>query len=74
MNICYAIIDSIKEGDEFINVFSAESEALKRATYETAIMSKHDKKRRQEYAIYKGCLDDDGCFDSNTAQLVLRYI
>lgn len=74
METYYAIVDSIKNGDWFIDVFPSENECIKQADYETSIMSEYDKKRRQEYSVYRGYLDDDGCFDINTAQLLVQYI
>lgn len=74
MNTYYAIIDNIKNGDSFIDIFPFESEAINRAEYELSIMSNYDKNHREEYAVYMGYLDDDGCFDLNTAELLMKYI
>ena len=69
----YAVIDMIKNGDSFENIFETEQEALKRADYEWDIMSDHDKNRREYFAVMCGELDDEECFDLNTAIAVKTY-
>lgn len=69
----YAIIDVIKNGDSFEDVFETESEALKAAEREWGRLSAHDKNRREWYAVVSAELDEDECIDLNTAVEIKRY-
>ena len=69
----YAIITEIENGDSFEDIFETEEKALARADYEWDIMTIHDKNRRQFCAVMKGEVDEDGCFDLNTATIIKRY-
>ena len=68
----YAVIDWTT-GDSFETIFDTEQEAIKRADYEWDIMSDHDKERREYFAVMCGDLDEDDCFDMNTASEVKVY-
>lgn len=63
----------IKDGDSFEDVFDTEADAIKRADHEWDIMSNHDKNRRSFFAVMCGELDEDECFDLNTAEMVKGY-
>ena len=69
----YAIITEIKNGDSFEAIFDTEKEAVARADYEWGIMSDHDKKRREFCAVMEGEVDEDGCFDMDSARIVKEY-
>ena len=52
---------------------SRESCRVARADYEWSVMSDHDKNRREFCAVMVGEVDEDGCFDLNTATIIKRY-
>ena len=68
----YAVIDW-KNGDQFEDIFDTEQEAIAKADREWGNMTQHDKNRREFYAVMYGELDEDGCFDMNTATTVKQY-
>lgn len=69
----YAIIDTIKNGDSFENIFDTEAEAIKAADKEWNHLSNYDKHRRLTYAVVFAELDEDECVDMNTAVFVKQY-
>ena len=69
----YAIIDQIKNGDQFEETFDTEAEAVNRSGSEWDRMSEHDKKRREWYAVVECELNEDGCADLNTATIIKVY-
>lgn len=69
----YAIIDQLKNGDQFENHFNTAEEALRHAECEWARMSDYDKNRREYYWVVCADLDDDDCIDMNTATIVKEF-
>lgn len=69
----YAIIDRIKDGDSYEQLFATYVEARDKADAEWSRLSEHDKRRREYYAVMSGELDEDGCFDLNTAKELTAY-
>ena len=59
----FAIIDQIKNGDSFEEIFNTEAEAITKADYEWSRMTQHDKDRRECYCVATVELDEDGCVD-----------
>lgn len=64
----YAIIDRIQGGDQHEELCPTYSWALDAATSQWAHLSAYDKRRREYFAVMSGELDEDGCFDLNTAK------
>lgn len=69
----YAVID-MTNGDWFEAIFDTQEEALNRAEYEWHIMAKADKARREAFFVAAGEVDEDGCFDLNTADVIKEYV
>lgn len=69
----YAIVDMIRGGDCFEEVFDTQESAISKAEYEWGIMSEYDKKRREWYAVVETELDEDGCVDLDTAKVIKQY-
>lgn len=59
----YAIIDQIKNGDWFDELFDTEEQAIRKADHEWNVMTLYDKNRRETYCVAQVKLDDDGCVD-----------
>ena len=68
----YAVIDWTN-GDQFEDIFDTEQEAIEQADREWGNMTQHDKNRRGFYAVMVGEIDEDECFDMNTAVVVKQY-
>lgn len=68
----YAVIDW-KNGDQFEELFDTEEEALSRAEYEWEHLTDAEKKSREFFAVMHGDIDEDGCFDINTADIVKAF-
>ena len=69
----FAIIDQIKNGDCFEELFDTKEKAIQKATIDWNRMSDHDKSRREYFAVFAGDVDEEGCFDINTAAIVKDY-
>lgn len=68
----YAVID-ITRGDSFEEIFDTADEAVAQADYEWRIMSSRDKDRREAFYVASCEVDEDGCIDYNTVNLIQNY-
>ena len=68
----YAVIDW-KNGDRFEDIFDTEQEALNAAEYQWNHLTEKEHQDREFFAVMRGDLDEDGCFDLDTALLVKSY-
>ena len=69
----YAVIDQTK-GDWFEEVFDTEAEAVSRADYEWHNMTDRDKSRRIEFYVASCSVDEYGCVNYDTIQLIKEYV
>ena len=70
----YAIYDSIKNGDSFEELFETKEAAIKKADYLwLRNLTERDKKRREEFVVLYGDVDEDGCFVLDTSVDVKVY-
>ena len=69
----YAIIDWVKNGDHFEEIFETEKEALQKAEYEWSVMTERGRTGREMFAVMVGELDEDGCFDLDTADIIKSF-
>lgn len=70
----YALIDMVKGGDSFTETFDTEVAATKNADYEWDMLGKSNSRdSREVFAVMYGFIDEDGCFDMNTADVIKDY-
>lgn len=69
----YVVIDMLKDGDWFENVFDTEEQAVRQADKEWNHLTAFDKHRRLTFAVMVGELDKCECLDFNTAEVVKSY-
>lgn len=71
----YALVENTKTGecDENILDVSTAAEAIQRGEKDWQHLTAHDRKRRDFFAIMHGEIDEDGCFDSNSADIVMEW-
>lgn len=66
----FAVIDQIKNGDQFETLFDTPEAAIAGAEKEWNHLSTHDKNRREAFFVVECELDEDGCVDLNTADVI----
>lgn len=69
----YAIIRSYTHGDRFEDVFDEVEKALSSADSTWASFSDSQRKDFDYFGVMANVLDEDGCFDTNTAKGIKRY-
>ena len=71
----YAIIEQIKLGDYFEVILDAETEAdaIRDGDKEWNHLSAYDRNRREFFAVMYGEVDEEGCFDINSADIVKEW-
>lgn len=68
----YAVIDWTN-GDRYETIFDTELEALESAENQWNHLTKPEKQNREFFAIMFGDLDEDECFDINSAEIIKEY-
>ena len=68
----YAVIDQTN-GDWFESIFDTEENAVAHADHEWHNMTKHDKARRDSYYVAACEVDEDGCIDFDTVNVIKEY-
>lgn len=61
----YAVIDMIKGGDLFEEIYDTFEKAKSKYEAEWEHLSNYDKKRREYFALGSCELDENGCIDYN---------
>lgn len=68
----YFVVDW-KSGDSFEEAFETKSDAINRADYEWNCLTKKEKEQREMFCVMYAEIDEDGCIDYNTAEMVQNY-
>lgn len=71
----YCIVDQTT-GDWFEEILgdTTEEEAIKSADLSFSYLTKSDLKKRTAFFLAYGELDEEGCFDLDTADVIKEYI
>lgn len=73
-NVKYAFICRYRHGDQFETICDTVDSAVAAADREWKFLSEKEKASKFDYfGVMSGTLDEDDCFDCNTAEEVLRY-
>lgn len=67
----YAVIDW--KDDSFEAIFDTEKEALAEAEYQWDHLTTAERAKRETFAVMHGEVDEDGCFNINTAETIKSY-
>lgn len=72
----YIVVDDAitKKGDMSINTYDSKEEAIERAEYLLAHMTKHDKNNRDAFYVGICELDEEGEVDLNSIDSIKEYI
>lgn len=70
----FAVIEWRKGADCFETIFDTEKEALSHAESRwNNYLTDGEKKKLDMFAVMFGEIDEDGCFDINTAEMIKSY-
>ncbi len=70
----FALIEMRKNADSFEKVFDTEAEAIAYAERKWDVyLTNSEKKLLEVFAVMAGELDEDECFDINSAELIREW-